>query len=60
MSLSATAGSFSATLAKAALHVEAVVAVADVGIQRREVVTLLGEDVLAVEQPVDDLMLGLT
>jgi hypothetical protein len=36
-----------------------VVAVADVGIQRREVVTLLGEDVLAVEQPVDDLMLCL-
>ena len=58
MSLSATAGSFSATFGKAALHVEAVVAVADVGIQRREVVTLLGEDVLAVEQPVDDLMLA--
>ena len=45
-------------LGKAALHVEAVIAVADVGIQRREVVTLLGEDVLAVEQPVDDLMLA--
>lgn len=43
-------------LGKAALHVEAVVAVADVGIQRGEVVTLLGKDVFAVEQPVDDLM----
>ena len=43
-------------LGEAALHVEAVVAVTDVGIQRREVVTLLGKDMLAVEQPIDDLM----